>query len=300
MRDVVETMVTEVDGVLVGPLRRSVNAGREVRGSIHDDATAEKLGFRGGTVAGSIHLDLFPPVMIEAFGRRWFEQGSISITFRNATVDREPVQAFVRKPAQGATDVQVEAWIEREDGMRVGDGTASVGSPAEPSALRALDLGRYPPGELRILEGITAGDAIPESTHPVTGDRQQSLLERGFVTEPLPWHQDESPWGGPIALPQIAVNFLYLPGAAFLGKAVEKHGGGVGLFGAIEIANINGPLLIGNEYTTSGTVLAVGQSPKTEYAWFEVTAADDTGDAVARLLMQLRWMKGSSPLYQAE
>ena len=48
---------------------------------------------------------------------------------------------------------------------------------------------------------------------------------------------------------------------------------------------------------TSGVVLAVGQSPKTEYAWFEVTAADDGGTPVARLMMQLRWMKGSSPLY---
>jgi len=28
-------------------------------GSIHDDATAAKLGFRGGTVAGSIHMDQY-------------------------------------------------------------------------------------------------------------------------------------------------------------------------------------------------------------------------------------------------
>ena len=40
------------DHLLVGPLRRSVNNASKVAGSIHDDATATKLGFRGGTVAG--------------------------------------------------------------------------------------------------------------------------------------------------------------------------------------------------------------------------------------------------------
>ena len=38
--------------------RQPRNSAAEVKGSIHDDATASKLGFRGGTVAGSIHMDL--------------------------------------------------------------------------------------------------------------------------------------------------------------------------------------------------------------------------------------------------
>ena len=185
-----------------------MNAAREARGSIHDDATAEKLGFRGGTVAGSVHLDLFPPVLLEAFGRRWFEEGAISINFRNATTDREAVRAFVRRPPAGATAALVEAWIERDDGMRVGEGTASVGTPGEPSALRALDLDRYEPGDLRILDGVAAGDAIPEAGHTLSGERQGWLLDHDLVTEPLPWYRGDSPWGGAVALPQMAVHFL--------------------------------------------------------------------------------------------
>ena len=50
--------------------------------NIHDDATAQKLGFRGGTIAGSIHMDQFPPVLVEAFGPAWFETGSLSLAFR--------------------------------------------------------------------------------------------------------------------------------------------------------------------------------------------------------------------------
>ena len=46
-----------------------MNNARHVPGSLHDDATATRLGFRGGTVAGSIHLELFPPLLLKAFKR---------------------------------------------------------------------------------------------------------------------------------------------------------------------------------------------------------------------------------------
>ncbi len=117
------------DHVLVGPLRRSVNNASKVAGSIHDDATATKLGFRGGTVAGSIHLELFPPILLKAFGQRWFERGTISMYFLNATTDREAVRAFVKEPPVDAKDAQVDIWVERDDGMRVAEGTGRSGIP---------------------------------------------------------------------------------------------------------------------------------------------------------------------------
>ena len=82
------------ENVIAGPVRRPRNLAAEIAGSIHDDKTASKLGFRGGTVAGSVHMDQFPPLLIEAFGPQWFETGSLSLYFRNATTDGEPVQAF--------------------------------------------------------------------------------------------------------------------------------------------------------------------------------------------------------------
>src|SRR5438132_12781294 len=118
--------ISVADGVISGPLRQSVNQAREMGGSIHNDAIATKLGFRGGTVAGSIHLELFPPVLRRAFGDRWFERGTLSINFKNPTMDREPVKALVDAPADSG-DAQVRAWIERDDGLLVGEGTASVG-----------------------------------------------------------------------------------------------------------------------------------------------------------------------------
>src|SRR5260370_30064140 len=100
------------DHVFIGPIRLSQNNARNVKGSIHDDATATKLGFRGGTVAGSIHLELFPPLLLQAFGKRWFERGTISMYFLNSTTDRYAVRAFVKEPPLDAADAQVEIWIE--------------------------------------------------------------------------------------------------------------------------------------------------------------------------------------------
>lgn len=282
------------DGVLVGPLRRSVNNAREVRGSIHDDATATKLGFRGGTVAGSIHLELFPPLLIRAFGRRWFEHGTLSMYFLNATTDREAVRAFVKEPPHDAADSQVAVWIERDDGMRVGEGTASVGNPAEPTALLARPLDKYPAGPMRILAAITPGDRF--ESRDVTLAKAINAQRMKVVTEPLDWYAANSPWGGAIATPATMVHLLYAEPIATLRR---KIGAAVGLFGAIEIRNVNGPVMVDRPYRVGGHIVALGQSPKTEYMWFETALDDQDGTRVAEMRMLLRFMKASSPLYQS-
>jgi hypothetical protein len=228
-------------------------------------------------------------VLLKAFGERWFERGTLSINFRNATTDREPVQAIVEQPSP--TDVQVAARIDRDDGMLVGDGTASIGDSPEPTALGALDLDRFEPGELRILAGVSAGDKIPAEN--VDMPRKVQDARMSVITEPLEWY-DRSPWRGPVASPATIVHFLYEHPAKVLGA---KAGRAVGLFGAIEVRHVNGPLLLDRTYRVGGTVIALGQSPKTEYVWFESYADSLDGARVAEMRMQLRWMKASSPLY---
>ncbi|MCP4002894.1 MAG: hypothetical protein GY725_01735, partial [bacterium] len=71
------TSVQLSKGTLSGPAVAARNWSADAEGSIHDDATASKLGFRGGTVAGNIHMDQFVPVLVEAFGNEWFETGHL-------------------------------------------------------------------------------------------------------------------------------------------------------------------------------------------------------------------------------
>jgi hypothetical protein len=50
------------------------------------------------------------------------------------------------------------------------------------------------------------------------------------------------------------------------------------------------------EYTAVGHVLSVGDSPKSEYVWYE-SVLHDRGERIASMIMQLRFMKASSPLW---
>lgn len=286
--------ITIVDGAVTGPFRRSVNQSGRLEGSIHNDEVAQELGFRGGTVAGSIHMELFPPVLLEAFGERWFERGTLSINFRNPTTDREPVRALLDRP-DAPTDAQARAWIERDDGLLVGEGTASVGEPSEETALGSMDVHRYAASDPRILAGISAGDEIPEAEIEMPRKVQDARLE--VITEPLGWY-DDSPWGGPIASPATVVHFLYGHPARSIGRSTEGTGDdAVGLFGAIEVRHVHGPLVLDRTYRVGGHIVEVGESPKTEYVWFESYADTLDGERVAEMRMQLRWMKASSPLY---
>jgi hypothetical protein len=282
--------------VIAGPVRRPRNPSAHVQGSIHDDATATALGFRGGTVAGSIHMDQFPPLLLEAFGPSWFETGSLSLYFRYATTDGEPVQAFVGRP-DGAQDAQVRAWMTTPDGDLVGEGTASVGRPAAPSALRGRDLRPVDPGRLRMLKALRPGDLIGDLPVPVNAERQLSLIARGAMTEPLPWYAGDSPWGGPVASPSAVVDLLYSDLLADLWRSLGPR---VGLFGAIEIRFAAGPVFLHRSYRVSGEVTALSETPKTEVLWFDSRALGEDGVLVAEMRMMVRQMKQASPLYQEQ
>jgi len=75
-------------------------------------------------------------------------------------------------------------------------------------------------------------------------------------------------------------------------------GQAVGLFGAIELRNISGQILVEHAYHVSGSIVALGRSPKTEYMWFETALNEAAGERIAETRMLLRFMKASSPLYQ--
>ena len=277
-----------------GPVRHPRNLYSGSAGSIHDDATATRLGFRGGTVAGSVHLDQFPPLLVQAFGDRWFETGGLSMYFRNATTDGEPVQAFVAAPADGVTDQQVRVWMTQPDETLVAEGTASIGHPTEPSALFARDLRQVDPTTLRMLRDVSPGDPLGPVEVTVTGERQRESLREGYLTEPLEWYGESSPWGPPIASPSTTVSLLY---NELLGTLREDLGPRVGLFGAIEVRYHAGPVFLNHSYTVSGEVVGVSETPKTEVLWFDSRAHDGDGRVIAGMRMMLRSLKASSPLY---
>lgn len=261
-------------------------------GSIHDDDTAAELGFRGGTVAGDIHMNQFPPILVQVFGNEWFERGNLSLNFRNATVDLEKVRVFAEPLVPGEN--QIKVWMEREDGLLVCNGTAAIGDHSG-SELRTKDFRPCDPEELKILRRVRPGMSLGTYEVIATTDKQFERYDKNLISDPLAWYRKTSPWGDPIAAPCTILEFLWGSAMKGLGPLVEDS---TGLFGAMEIGFTHGPFIMGRSYHIECEVVCVGQSPKTEYVWYDSRASNDRGELVATLRIQSRAMKASSPLYQ--
>jgi hypothetical protein len=276
--------MADTAAVLRGDFRIPRNAFQQAAGSIHNDAVASKLGFKGGTVPGSVHMDQFVPLLLELYGPRWFERGDISLYFTQATVDAEPVRAAVTPGDQRAHLAmynEAEALICR--------GTASARAPDSLSELSRMmqELRPAAPGSLRILADYAVGDEAADIPLRVEADDLAAALTR--ITEPLAAYADDH-----VLPPSHAVRLAHIVRPKVLGKAK----GAVGLFGALEVRHYRGPLRAGQDYLGRTKVLKLTESPKTESVWYDVVIADPaSGEDVACVQFMIRFMKASSPLW---
>src|SRR5256714_2008854 len=154
-----ETVITETSDSLAGPWRRPhqmLNAQvYDSHASIHDDATAQKLGFQGGTIEGPTHFSQFAPLCGHLWGQPWFEAGCISAHYRNPVFEGEEVQAILTRPGPG--EMQCKVQMLKRDGTEVLRGTASVGEAAPPTALEQRLTELKPLTDPVILRDIKPG-----------------------------------------------------------------------------------------------------------------------------------------------
>ncbi len=276
--------------VVAGPLWRGRNwAAHAGEGSIHDDDTAADLGFRGGTVPGDVHMNQFPATLLKIFGDTWWETGHLSLNFKNATVDREAVQVFVEPGDDGLARV----WMERDDGLLICEGTAGLDNLTQ-AHLHTRDMRPCDPAELRILQKVSAGLVLGDYEMHTAPGKQFDRYDQGLLSDPLEWFRRPHPrFDAVLACPATFIQFMWGPPMDGLRPYTADA---VGLFGAIEIAQRAGPFLLDRTYRFVSKVLSVGQSPKTEYLWYE-TIASEGDKEIASMRMQLRFMKASSDLY---
>ena len=277
---------------LAGPIRQPRNLHQKAEGSIHNDEVATELGFRGGTVAGNIHNEQFAPLLLEVFGQEWFERGGMSMYYMNATTHEEDVQAFIERPEAPLDNKQVRVWMDQTTaGLRVLEGTARLGTSSEPSMLEMKFAQRREPGETRILADVKVGHIGVKRKVRVEPEQQQARIK--VATEILDWYEDSSPWGEPICTP--VTMFQLLHAGLDLGVPMPNA---VGLYGAIEMNLVKGPIFVDRDYFVQGEILAKGETPKSEYLWWKANLEDESGDQVATLLMLDRLLKFSSDLYR--
>lgn len=283
---------------LVGPPRIALNLSNS---SIHDAEQAKRLGFRGSAVGGNLHLDLFAPLLVQTYGPEWFERGALSLYFLNIVVSGETVQAVVEPPSSAGAQTRV--FARRADGpaFRVCEGSASLGDHAR-SELALRDRRSCDGAELRLLSGVKRGQPLGRVQMTARRADQDAAIAAGGNNEPLPWYQGPSPWGAPIAsigtTAALMFRLLVGDGESHHHDRISPHiGDASGMFGAFEIAYENGPVFLDRPYWIAGTVLDVGDSPKTECLWWDATTSDEDGRVIARMRHLLRFLKASSPLY---
>ena len=168
--------------------------------SIHDDAMAEKLGFRAGPIEGPTHFSLFPPLMAQVWGQAWFERGCLSAHYQNMVVEGEEVRAAVGIPQGEATVTR--AWAEKADGTPVLEASASLGPG--PTLLEGRLAALRPPERLVILADLKVGmTGAADERVRMDPDQHMGALypfslnnKLAVITEPSPWYSD----GGALAL----------------------------------------------------------------------------------------------------
>jgi hypothetical protein len=307
-----ETPITESADSLAGPWRRPrqmLNAQTyDSHASIHDDATAQKLGFKGGTIEGPTHFSQFAPLCERLWGEAWFETGCISAHYRNPVFEGEEVQAILAKPQAGQNQTAIQ--MVKRDGTEVLRGTASVGDDKVATALELRLAELKPLAEPVILRDVKVGMKTGRQTVRMGFDQYMgdlypfSLADKlKVITEPSPWYRNfsvdgsDNPWGRPIIpMEMLSVLFQYRAKE----DSMPVRGPAVGLFADQEIRISRGPLFVGEDYQTEREVVALSGSRRTESLWVRTTVFASGDVPVASMLLNLASIKDSYAPYAQE
>jgi hypothetical protein len=293
--------------VLTGPWRRPQQMLHaqtyDSHASIHDDATAQKLGFQGGTIEGPTHFSQFAPLCERIWGKQWFETGCLSAHYRNPVFEGEEVQASIEMPKPGRRICAI--GMTRKDGTEILRGTASVGRDVTETALSQRLKELKPLTDPVILKDIKVGMKTKRQTIEMAFDQHMgdlypfSLAEKlKVITEPSPWYAGaDNPWGRPIMpFEMLSVLFQYRARE----DKLPVRGPAVGLFADQEIRLLRGPLFVGESYTTEREVVALSGSRRTESIWVKTTVFGGDGAEVATMLLNLASIKQSYAPYEKE
>jgi hypothetical protein len=299
--------VIETEGeALIGPWRapRQMLADQEYDNhvSLHDDATAQKLGFRSGPIEGPTHFSQFEPLGHSLFGQRFLETGCISAHFRNMVVEGEEARAFARK----AGDDYAEIWMQKRDGTEVLRGSLSVGPNAPPSALDQRLASLPPLADPVILADVKVGTRMAPQRVRMDPDQNMGALypfslneKLAKITEPSPWYRSAAtPWGRPIIpFEMISVLVQHISRE----DRLPVRGPAIGLFADLEIRLLDGPLFVGEDYIVEREVVALSGSRRTESVWVRSEVRRPTDNSLAAvMLLNSATLKDSYARYETE
>jgi hypothetical protein len=296
------TTVEREGGALAGPwcapVQMLAEQSYDDHASIHDDSTARKLGFRGGTIEGPTHFSQFVPLGVSVWGQRFLECGCISAHYRNVVFEGEEVRAFMSRPSDGGGHAEI--WMQKKDGTEVLRGSASLATDPAPTALDKRLSALGPTGPLVILRDVRPGMRSKRQTVRMDFDQTMGALypfsltqKLGKMTQSSSWHSPNpsSPWRRPI-IPMEMISVLLNYTAKV--DPFPVRGPVVGLFADQEIRLIEGPLFVGEDYEIDREIVALSDSKRTESMWVKTRLyRPGSSEAIATMLLNSACLKDS-------
>ncbi len=177
-------------------------------GSIHDDAYAARLGYRGGLVPGVTLLAYLTPTLIAAFGEAWPQRGRLRARFVRPAYDADALAIAARVERADAIDVTLACRIDGADGAACVEAEASCTStersmakPWRTSIPIAGPSTVAPGGGLPELshENLAVGQELSPLTYRLS--LAQAIAWAADASDDSAWYRDASPFGGPIVHP---------------------------------------------------------------------------------------------------
>lgn len=100
---------------------------RRRRRNIHSDReAAAKAGFRAPIAAGEHTIAVAMQLIVDRFGERFFRGGCFDVSLIKPVFFSDTITPHARVAAERDGNLEMELWVENQDGARVLSGTARV------------------------------------------------------------------------------------------------------------------------------------------------------------------------------
>ncbi len=253
-------------------------------GSIHDDAYAARMGYRGGLVPGVTLLAQCTPTLIDTFGEAWPERGRLRARFVRPAYDGETLALRAAVERAEGDDVTLACRIERSDdgacveieaSCFVGESPTLATKPWRTAIPVAGPAVRPPGGGLPPLapENMAVGQELSPFTYRLS--LGESAAWAGAAGDESPWYGDASPFGGrPIVHPAwFARDAISLLRHNFTYKAT--------IHAATDLAYqaVGWP---DRDYTVYGYVVGLYERKGNSYAVLDTLTVDQDGREIVR------------------
>jgi len=256
--------------VYEGTWRQLVNRAANAEGSIHDDKTAQSLGFDEGFVPGTTVGTAALNAVLSHYGWEWMNGGWYSFTFvRPVYVSEE-----VREVAESIADSRdITVRVLNREGTVSAVGRAGLGTELGPE--KAWDPAANGSSGPEVLRLMPVGTVYPPETVTATAADVDDLLKSAGVGN-SEWYTTASPAGGPVIMPEFilgpALRIIRRPGVVQLGDEAKPPP-----MWAHHMLVVERPMFLDQPYTIAETLVDKGRSSRTLFVTSEFEVRDAAG-----------------------